>query len=308
MRRVAAVIVALAFAGGCTAPASPRADGFGPAARATPTAVPTVTPEFDAVSARATVRFLAGDIGPREATSPAYRRAATHVERRLQAMGYDVRLQRFRVPAGVSWGVPVPAGETWNIVATPRGLAPRAPHRLVGAHLDTVPQAPGAEDNASGVAVLLELARLAAAHRPAVPVVFVAFAAEEPRGPGDARHHYGSRSYVAGLDPAARQAIRGMVSLDRVGIGEVVPVCTGGRAPRTVQRALLEVARRTGIPARACANRSSDHWSFEKAGIPAARLGGEPYPQYHSPRDRAGIVSADQLDRVGRLAWAWLSG
>ena len=35
--------------------------------------------------------------------------------------------------------------------------------RLVGAHLDTVPQAPGAEDNASGVAVLLELARLAAA-------------------------------------------------------------------------------------------------------------------------------------------------
>ena len=54
----------------------------------------------------------------------------------------------------------VPAGRTPNVIASPPGFDDEAPHRIVGAHLDTVPQAPGAEDNASGVAVMLELARV----------------------------------------------------------------------------------------------------------------------------------------------------
>jgi Zn-dependent M28 family amino/carboxypeptidase len=64
---------------------------------------------------------------------------------------------------------------------------------MVGAQLDTVPQAPGAEDNASGVSVLIEAARLAAQRPTRLPVMFVAFAAEEPRGDGEAWHHFGSR-------------------------------------------------------------------------------------------------------------------
>jgi Zn-dependent M28 family amino/carboxypeptidase len=86
-----------------------------------------------------------------------------------------------------------------------------------------VPQAPGAEDNASGVAVLLELAWMAAREEPRLPVVFVAFAAEEPRGDGDAMHHFGSRVYVNRMPARERRALRGMVSLDRVGVGQVVP-------------------------------------------------------------------------------------
>jgi Zn-dependent M28 family amino/carboxypeptidase len=254
----------------------------------------------------ATVRALAEGVGPREATSPAYRRAAASVDTRLRTLGYAVRRQSLPVPAGNSWGVRVRAGRTENVVAEPPGFDPDRPHLVVGAHLDTVPQAPGAEDNASGVAVLLELARLARGPGPAgafaVPVVFVAFGAEEPRGAGDDAHHFGSRAYVAALDAAARRALAGMISLDRVGVGARVPVCTGGRSPATVADALVAAARRAGVPVRRCDdNRSSDHWSFERAGLTAARVGSTPYPQYHSSGDRAGVVQPAQLGRVARM-------
>ncbi len=256
----------------------------------------------------ATVRWLAGRIGPREATTTAYRRAARGVGRRLTDLGYDVRRQRLRAPAGVSWGVPVPAGRTWNVVATPRRFRAGRPHLLVGAHLDTVPQAPGAEDNASGVAVLLELARMAARERTRLPVVFVAFAAEEPRGEGDAMHHFGSRAYVEQMSARERRGLRGMVSLDRVGVGTVVPACTGGVSPLRVRAQLVRAAEEVGVPVQTCAdNASSDHWQFELAGEAAARLGSTPYGGYHSAGDVPSVVRVAQLGRVGRVAWEWLT-
>ena len=249
-----------------------------------------------------TVRALAAP-GPREATSAAYREAAALVEARFAALGYDVVRQHFRVPSGVSWGVPVPAGRTWNVVARPPGWSPTSSYVVIGAHLDTVPQSPGAEDNASGVAVLLELARLAEANGTRLPVVLVAFGAEEPRRPGDDGHHYGSRAYTRRTD---LQHLRAMVSLDRVGAGRRVPVCTGGLSPRRVQRSLLAAAGRVGVPARRCENRTSDHWPFEKAGATVARVGGNPSPGYHSPRDRPAHVNRRQLERVGSVMWEWL--
>jgi hypothetical protein len=255
----------------------------------------------------ATVRTLAGGIGPREATSPAYRRAATWVERRFTALGYDVQRQPLQVPSGVSWGVPVPAGRTWNVVARPRDLKPDQPYLLVGAHLDTVPQAPGAEDNASGIGVVLEVARIATVAPTRLPVVFVTFAAEEPRGSGDDRHHYGSRAMVARLSAEQRGSLRGMVALDRVGVGKQVPVCDGGLGPATVVRSVRRAARAIGVPTSTCGvNRASDHWSFERAGLPAARIGSTPYAQYHSAGDLPRIVQQAQLDRTGRLLWEWL--
>ena len=53
-------------------------------------------------------------------------------------------------------------------------------------------------------------------------------------------------------------------------------------------------------------NTTSDHWSFEKAGIPAARLGSVPYAGYHSARDTPDVVNAGQLGRAGAVTWAWL--
>jgi Peptidase family M28 len=289
---------------------SPAARGPGsPAAAPSPTGAVSERPaRFARARAMRTVRWLAGRIGPREATTGAYRRAARGVARRLRGLGYDVTRQPLRAPAGVSWGVPVPAGRTWNVVAAPDGFRPARPHLLVGAHLDTVPQAPGAEDNASGVAVLLELARLAARERTRLPVLFVAFAAEEPRGDGDAMHHFGSRAYVARMSAGERRGLRAMVSLDRVGVGGVVPVCTGGLSPPRVRIALVRAARAVGAPADTCSdNQASDHWSFEKAGEPAARLGSTPYAAYHSAADRPRVVNPAQLGRVGRVAWEWLT-
>ena len=80
----------------------------------------------------------------------------------LGALGYAVRLQ----------------GPYRNVVALPRAAPGEArPLVLVGAHYDSVPHCPGADDNASGVAALLEVARLLAPR--GVPVGFVAFNAEE---------------------------------------------------------------------------------------------------------------------------------
>jgi aminopeptidase YwaD len=275
----------------------------------TGSSVVAVRPEdFRVGTAVRVVRHLAGRVGPRPGTSPAYRQAARWVGRRLQAMGYDVRRQRFSVPGGTSWGVPVAAGRSVNLVAAEPGLDPERPHVVVGAHLDTVPLAPGAEDNASGVGVLLAAADALAERRSRLPVRFVVFGAEEPRGPGDDDHHYGSRHYVAQLSAAERRALRGMVSLDRVGVGTVLPVCSAVAGPTPLRRALMRAADRARVPVEPCAgNRASDHWSFVRNGLPGARLGSTPYAGYHSPQDVPAVVGPDQLGRAGRTVLAWLS-
>lgn len=73
-------------------------------------------------------------------------------------------------------------GESFNnVVATLPGTDPHAPWLLIGAHFDTVPNTPGADDNASGIAVLLEVARLASQVQPTRTLQFVGFNLEEPQ-------------------------------------------------------------------------------------------------------------------------------
>jgi len=67
---------------------------------------------------------------------------------------YAVKRTKVRVPAGSSWGTPVRRGTSVNVVAEPQGFDAKKPYVVVGAHLDTVPVAPGAGDNASGIAVM----------------------------------------------------------------------------------------------------------------------------------------------------------
>jgi hypothetical protein len=98
-----------------------------------------------------------------------------------------------------------------------------------------------------------------------------------------------------------------MVALDRVGVGSVMPVGSAGESD-PVQRQLVRAAARAGVEVRAEAGqRSSDHWSFVRAGLPAARLGSTPYAGYHSAGDVPSVVSRAQLARATRLVAAWLS-
>ncbi|NPC96961.1 M20/M25/M40 family metallo-hydrolase [Nocardioides sp. zg-DK7169] len=272
---------------------------------------PRVAPaDVRVATAVAAVRHLAGRIGPRPGTSAAYLRAAAWVQQRLGEAGWRVERQRFATPAGVSWGVPVPAGPSVNLVATRGEVRPGRPWLLVGAHLDTVPQAPGAEDNASGVGVLLAVAEALADRRARLPVVLVAFGSEEPRGPGDDDHHYGSRAYVADLGAAQRRSLRGMVSLDRVGVGAALPVGSAvGSAgdPDPLRAEVLAAARRAGVATLPeTGQRSSDHWSFVRAGLPGVRLGSTPYAGYHSAGDLPEVVEPAQLGRAARTVVAWL--
>ena len=263
--------------------------------------------DVSTATAWSAVLRLAGDIGPRHGTSAEFRRAADEVAEELAGRGYDVRRQPFDVPGGDSWGVLVDPGRSLNVVATLPGTRLDEPHLVVGAHLDTVPQAPGAEDNASGVGVLLAVAEAVAARRTRLPVVLVAFGAEEPRGPTDDDHHYGSRHYVASMSGAERRAVRGMVSLDRVGVGAVLPVCSAG-APDPMRASLVAAAGRADVPVRRCTgNRASDHWSFVREGLPGARLGSTPYAGYHSPDDVPSVIDRRQLARAARTVIAWLA-
>jgi Zn-dependent M28 family amino/carboxypeptidase len=98
-----------------------------------------------------------------------------------------------------------------------------------------------------------------------------------------------------------------MLALDRVGVGDVVPI---GSAREGTDRAADRVAR-----AAASAdvrfvrelNRSSDHWQFVQAGLPGVRLGSTPYAGYHSAQDVPDVVEPEQLRRVGRIVLQWLA-
>ena len=325
MRRLVPLTAALAVLAGCSGsgtssePAPSTTSAATTAAPvpspATPTSPPTTRARPPLVSADdlrtstavAAVDFLAGEIGPRPGHTRAYRRAAGWAERELTAYGWSVERQQFPTPAGVSWGVPVAGGPSLNLVATLGDVAPGEPWVLVGAHLDTVPQAPGAEDNASGVGVVLAVAQALQDRRTPVPVVLALFGSEEPRGPSDDEHHYGSRAYVERLTPAQRRSLRAMVSLDRVGVGSVVPVGAPSEPDRLTDE-LLAAAGEADVPTEVDPfQRSSDHWSFARDGLPGARLGNTPYAAYHDDSDLPGVVERAQLDRGGRRLLTWLA-
>lgn len=330
MRSLPVVLLVGALAAGCssdgvaggleTGDSAPSpSSGGAPASEAPPidpppTTEPPPAPPPDRVSpddvrvetAVGAVEHLAGEIGPRPGHTAAYFEAADWVERRLAALGWDVRRQRFPTPGGEYEGVAIEAGPSVNVIATRGDVRPGRPWLAVGAHLDTVAGAPGAEDNGSGVGVVLAVAEAIAERRTRLPVVLVAFGSEEPRGPSDDDHHYGSRAYVASLTPAERRSLRGMVSLDRVGVGAALPIGSAAE-PSPLRAELVRAAERAGVATLVeTGQKSSDHWSFVRDGLSGVRLGSTPYAAYHSPSDVPSVVDRDQLARTARTVMSWL--
>lgn len=165
---------------------------------------------------------------------------------------------------------------------------------VVGAHLDSVPAAPGASDNASGSAVVLELARTMADQPYPHDIEFVLFGAEEIGLVGSAR-------YVESLTPEARQSIVGMINLDMVGVGESWRF---GGSDFLVNRALGYAAQNAmpGMELRGPLLSASDHASFLAAGVPAVFVHLVNDPNYHAPDDTARFVSPERLGEAGAVA------
>ncbi len=153
---------------------------------------------------------------------------------------------------------------------------------------------PGADDNASGVAVLIELAKsLASGERPQRAIVFVAFSGEEAG-------RLGSKHYV--LHPALPlDKVTGVVNLDTVGRlfeKRVSVIATGTAAewPHIFRGAGFV----TGVEGRMVpeALASSDQTSFIERGVPAVQVFTDPHPDYHRPGDTADKIDAAGLVKV----------
>lgn len=260
-----------------------------------PSSPPRPQPVFRPELALGEAVYLCWQIGERPAGNAGERRAAAHLAQRLTLLGYDTHLQD---------GLPLPGGRhTCNVVATRPG-PPRSPAVLVGAHYDAVAGCQGANDNASGVGVVLEVARILAAMSLPYTLQIVYFGAEEA-GPGGVwgvgSHYYVRHAHRAGTLPAV------MVEVDMVGRGNQLYAWRLQPAPRRLERLLLHSATRTKVRLHCRQGRgASDHWPFTAAGVPAIWLQRLPDDANHTAADRPENISVEALEEAGRLLTDWL--
>jgi Zn-dependent M28 family amino/carboxypeptidase len=267
------------------------------------------------------VRTLAGSIGERHLGRPrAMDEAASYIARILGEQGGVVVPQEFAAAGQLTRNLEVAvSGE----VGTPLVV--------VGAHYDTVPGSPGADDNASGVAAVLEIARLLAGTRPARGVRCVLFANEEP--PWFQTGDMGSLHYARRLRERGEE-VTAMLSLESIGYyaqaagSQRYPFPLALAYPDTGNflgfvsdlgsRALLRAAadsfaRHTPFPAQRVAVPGwvagvswSDQWAFWQHGFPAVMVTDTApfrYPAYHTPADTPEQLDYEALATVtGALA------
>lgn len=309
-----AVALALLALTGCSsgrtgAGPSPSASPALPTPTVTPTSTPSPPPAiFSVTGLLETISDLA-ELGPRHSTSAAYGRAADLVAGRLEAIGYRVSRQTFPLPAGVNDGQRVPAGSSRNVIATSPGYRADLPHVVVGAHLDTTPDSPGANDNASGVAMMIELARLTALEPPPMQLVFVAFGGEERiKHGGSSSFTAGSTAYLRRLDASEARALKGFVNLDMVGVG-TRPFIMGGTNVLTTRA--IAAAKRLGTPYyRRTTTGPSDDLPFQRAGVPTVWFysGDVPDEWFHAPGDVPDLIQPHEVRLIGRVVWEMLRG
>lgn len=264
------------------------------------------------------VGWLATQIGERHLGIPRRLDAASdYIARSLSDSGYAVERQTFDA-----------RGHTCaNLIAELPGGDRADEIVLVGAHYDTVVDCPGANDNASGVAAVLALARLWAAARPARTLRLLAFANEEAPYFGDPQA-MGSWVYARRCHQR-NEKIVAMVSLETIGyysdqprsqrypppLGLFYPSegnfigFVGNLRSRQLVRDVIESFRRHArFPSEAAALPESvpgvgwsDHWAFWQEGYPALMVTDTApfrYPYYHTPQDTSEKLDYASMARV----------
>jgi Zn-dependent M28 family amino/carboxypeptidase len=242
--------------------------------------------------------------------------SARYIEKTFVRLGYTVAAQRFQ-------SRPV---EVRNIEVEISGGTLASEIVLVGAHYDSVAGAVGANDNGSGVAAMLELARLLKEANPARTLRFVAFVNEEPpfyHSDAMGSSHYARRSRERG------ENIIAMFSLETIGYysdrpgsqrypfplglfypasGNFVAFVSNLGSRALLHEALASFRRHAGIPSEGVAAPAlvpgvdwSGHWSFWQAGWPPLMVTDTAlyrYPYYHTMQDTPDKVDYERLARV----------
>jgi hypothetical protein len=263
------------------------------------------------------VRVLGGTIGERNLHRPLELRAsADYIRQVWKNQGFEVTEERFEV-----FGQPCA-----NLFVEQRGSRRPGTIVLVGAHYDSVVGSPGANDNATGVAVLMEMSRAARQEAPSMTIRFVAFVNEEP--PYFLTDLMGSREHARRARRRGED-IAAMFSLETLGYysdaagSQRYPFPFGLFYPRTgnflgvvgnlssrglVVDSLRQFKTVSDFPVEGIATFEwipginwSDHWSFWKEGYPAVMLTDTApyrYPEYHSLGDRPDRVNGPEFARA----------
>ncbi len=266
-----------------------------------------------------TVRYLSKDIGQRSYLDVTKLNiTADYIEERFRSYGCIVMRQSFTYKKN----------NYYNIIAEVKGaLDAEYGVLIIGAHYDTVVGTPGADDNASGVAALLELARLTAVNPHPRTVRFVAFSLEEP--PVFRTRNMGSYFYAKSLKSRGEN-VYGMVSLEMLGyycdqkgcqdypfpgFGFFYPdrgnfiAFVGNISSRTFTNELKSSFKTvSSLPVESLNAVSciigvsfSDHRSFWKFGYPAFMITDTAFYRnfnYHTARDTADTLDYDRMDEL----------
>jgi aminopeptidase YwaD len=256
---------------------------------------------FDSTQAMVHVEQLAGEIGVRRGGTQAEADAAQYAVNYLHGLGYEATLTDVPIPNGLT---------SHNVIAVKRGSSPLTV--VVGGHMDSKRPAPGGNDNASGSATVLELARDLGGADTTPTVIFVLFGNEEMIDSNEDHHHYGSRAFVQKMTASDRVNVVAMISLDMVGYGDTLNIRTMGQGPGRLRDMIMSHASATGISLSYLKDSSSfgysDHEPFERAGYPAAWLEWREDPVYHTVDDTYEHCSADRIQEAGALVLGFLTG
>ena len=271
-------------------------------------------PPFDGKSA---YNFLLKqcDFGPREPGSVGHQECQNYLAQTLRAYADQVSTQSFMLAFKTPTGEPRSAQAT-NIIAN---FQPNMGERvLLCAHWDTRPWADrdpnpanrskpilGANDGASGVAVLLEVARILAQNKPTVGVDIILFDGEDVGHEGQERSYArGAAAFAAQADPQYRPRLG--ILLDMVGDTDLAIYKEANStqyAPAIVEK-VWNKADELGIgefiPQTSYAI-FDDHIPLLEAGIPCIDLIDFDYPHWHTLQDTPDKCSAASLEKVGRL-------